>query len=806
MVFNGGNTGGGLIGMGMVIHLQDAFSKTASAVMAKVTGLDTLTSQASEKISASLSKITTGFKLVGAGVLTFAALSLPISQAIDFESAFTGVRKTVQASEPEFKQLEDNLRGISRIAPITAVELSGIAESAGQLGVEGVDNITRFSDVIAKLSVTTNLTADTAATQMARISNVMQEPIHNIDRMGSSVVDLGNNFATTEMEITGFANRIAGAGKVSGLTTADIFGIGAAFTSVGVQAERGGTAVSKTLFKMTEAVSNGGAFLKQFADVAGTTSQHFRDTFEKDSAQAFNMFIAGLQKNGIKAVNLLDELELSDTRLQQAFVSVAGAGGIMGKAIERSSKAWRENEALTREANLRYNTTASQLEIMKNNFVDLMITMGQSLLPVVKLLAGIFRGLASAMNTVAGTVVGQTIFKLVGAFAALITVLGLYKIAVGAAGLASVAFTTAFTAMIVPMLPFIAAGAVVVGVISLITKSIKTFDSFASGAGEPLDGFAGKFQKLGGVIRGVLEIWKSATSTSFSLSADTHSALEKLGISELVVNIGTWVVRIKAFIGGMAEAFKSVFNIIRSAINTGINWINKLGDTFGFLKIGKTTSDLMDWAQAGKIVAAMIMVTLVPAILSLAAGVIAATWPFLAIGAAVAGVILIFKNFGKITDWLSEKMHQMWEFGKDAAQQFLDFHIEMVQGFIGVGKGIVNAIWNGIKSGWGWLTGKFTGLLSSLPGGGYILDLFGVESPQETSEASGVVPSSPFSGPSAEPTELSQLSSSSTSSTINTTTNNRTETLEIIRDVEVNLDGRKVGSILNKRNKLILSQ
>jgi hypothetical protein len=37
----------------------------------------------------------------------------------------------------------------------------------------------------------------------------------NIDRLGATIVDLGNNFATTEADIVNFASRIAGAGNIA---------------------------------------------------------------------------------------------------------------------------------------------------------------------------------------------------------------------------------------------------------------------------------------------------------------------------------------------------------------------------------------------------------------------------------------------------------------------------------------------------------------------------------------------------------------------------------------------------------------
>lgn len=323
--------------------------------------------------------IAAGAAAVGVGV--------SVKKAIEFESAFTGVRKTVDATEEEFASIRREIIDLSNKIPITATELSRIGEVAGQLGVQSQD-IVKFSKTIADIGVSTDLTTEEAAVNFARISNIMQEPIDQVDRMASSVVDLGNNFATNEPAILEFANRIAGAAEVAGLASADVFGISAAFSSVGVQAERGGSAVSKTLFEMTTAVSEGSDKLKDFANVAGLSSEEFQRVFREDAAEAFRLFVAGLGERGIEATALLDELELSDSRLVQSFVSVANAGGTMTEAIGLAGEAYEKNTALTDEANKRYATTESQLEILKNNATSLAIELGSALLPAVNKIVG----------------------------------------------------------------------------------------------------------------------------------------------------------------------------------------------------------------------------------------------------------------------------------------------------------------------------------------------------------------------------------------------------------------------------------
>lgn len=323
---------------------------------------------------------------LGAAITGLGAAGLFVSKgfidvASSFETAFTGVRKTVELTEAEFAKLRGEFKELSKTIPVSFQELSSIGEIAGQLGVEGVDNLKKFTETIAAISVSTNLTAETAATSFARIANVMQLPLNEVDKMGSAVVDLGNNFATTEGEIVNFAERIAGAGNIAGLTTQDILAIGTAMSSVGIEAEAGGTAVQKVLLQMNTAVIEGNDSLKIFAKTSGLSSKEFVDAWEKDAGRAFSQFVIGLGDQGDNAVNTLTELELKDVRLVRAFLSLANAGDLVTESFKTSNKAWEQNSALVSEAEKRYATTESQVVILRNKFDALKDQMGQVLIP-----------------------------------------------------------------------------------------------------------------------------------------------------------------------------------------------------------------------------------------------------------------------------------------------------------------------------------------------------------------------------------------------------------------------------------------
>jgi TP901 family phage tail tape measure protein len=313
----------------------------------------------------------------GVGALGFGVVKL----ASDFESSFAGVRKTVDATEAEFAALSDGFRQMSEEIPVSVNELNSIGEAAGQLGIE-TKNILGFTRVMADLGATTNLSAQEAATALARLANITGLPQDQFDELGSTIVDLGNKFETTESEIVDFGLRIAGAGRLAGLSEAEILAIGTAMSSIGVKAEAGGTAVQKVLNQMTAAVATNNEELAIFAETAGLSAQAFADAFKADAAGAFAAFVEGLGKQGTQAFSTMEDLKLESERVIRAFLGLAGAGDLLSNALGTGNAAWKENTALTKEAAERYATFGSQLTIFWNQVKNVGTTLGTALLPI----------------------------------------------------------------------------------------------------------------------------------------------------------------------------------------------------------------------------------------------------------------------------------------------------------------------------------------------------------------------------------------------------------------------------------------
>lgn len=306
-----------------------------------------------------------------------------VKAATDFESSFAGVRKTVDATEPEFAALAQGLRDMAKEIPVNVNELNAVAEAAGQLGIKK-ENILQFTRTMADLGVTTNLTADQAATATAQIQNIFGAAGVDVDRFGATLVALGNAGASTESDIISMGLRIAGAGVQVGLTQDQVLAFASALSSVGVEADAGGSAISRTFLTINDAVMAGGKELTGFAEVAGMSAAQFRTAFQTDAAGATVAFIQGLARmkgEGANVSQVLDGLHLGELRVRDALLRASGAGQMFSDQLRLGAQAWRENTALTKEAEQRYNTFQSQVTMLWGQVRDLGIQIGLSLMP-----------------------------------------------------------------------------------------------------------------------------------------------------------------------------------------------------------------------------------------------------------------------------------------------------------------------------------------------------------------------------------------------------------------------------------------
>ena len=366
----------------------------------------------------------TGKAALAGGAMILTGLGLASKAAVEWESAWTGVTKTVDADAEGLAKIEKGLRGLTGVLPASHQEIAAVAEAAGQLGVQSTA-IVGFTRTMIDLGETTNLSADTAATAIAQMANVMDPALlqsgDGVQRLGSTLVALGNAGASTEADIMATATRISGAGKLVGASADEVLALASALTSMGITAELGGGVASRVLQDLYTAVSSGGAELQGFADVAGLSAGQFAEAFRADPVRALAAFASGL--NGVEAsggnvVQTLRDLGFTSSEEQRVLLQLKGAQDLLVDSLDLANGAWQENAALVAEAAKRYDTTEAKLQIARNSLNDAAISIGDAFLPMLADAATQVAGLAQAFaslpqpvqQTVAalGSVVGVT--------------------------------------------------------------------------------------------------------------------------------------------------------------------------------------------------------------------------------------------------------------------------------------------------------------------------------------------------------------------------------------------------------------
>lgn len=405
-----------------------------------------------------------------------------VNAQVKWESAFAGVKKTVDGTTEQMAELEKGIKDMSLALPSSAEDIAAVAESAGQLGIQ-TENILGFTKTIIDLSNATNLVGEEGASQLAKFANITQMSQKNFDRLGSTIVALGNNSATTEADIVAMAMRLAGAGHQVKMTEAQILGLSAALSSVGIEAEAGGSAFSKVMINMQLAVETGNDSLKDFASVAGMTTSEFSKAFKEDAAGALTTFIKGLssaEEQGNSAIKVLDDMGITEVRLRDSLLRAGSASELFNDTIALGSKAWEENTALTNEANQRYATTESQIKILKNEIVAMAREIGVELLPIVKDGMIVIKDLIKKFNELSPAT-KENIIKLATLSATVGPVVGsVGKLAEGFGGVLKVAGKLSGK----------------LGATKIATETVGTAAKVAGGA----SGVAGLASSLGGVV------------------------------------------------------------------------------------------------------------------------------------------------------------------------------------------------------------------------------------------------------------------------------------------------------------------
>lgn len=404
-----------------------------------------------------------------------------IDASVEFESAMTGVAKTTELTDAELAAMAEEVKTLSTEIPITTTELANVAEVAGQLGI-AKDDLLDFSTVMSMLGTATTMTADDAATLLAQMASITQMDPSYYSNLASAIVDLGNNYSTTEQKITDMAQGIAASANLAGMSEADMVALAAAVTSLGFEAGMGSTAISKLITEIQTAVDSG-EDLELWASVAGVSARDFAAAWGNDAVSALEAFIVGLgntEASGGSLTLTLAELGITEARMSNVIKALATSGDRLSSTLATANSAWEENTALVNEAEKRYGTTESKLVMMQNAYNNLKIAIGDALTPA---LAGMAEGLGDVAEKASAWVKDNP--ELVRAVTSAVTAFG--ALAAGILGVAAaIKVLKALDLGAMLATPFGQIALAISAVVTVGTGLISLFGDMAAKATEPV--------------------------------------------------------------------------------------------------------------------------------------------------------------------------------------------------------------------------------------------------------------------------------------------------------------------------------
>lgn len=309
-----------------------------------------------------------------------------IKPAIDFESAMADVKKVVDFDTPdELQEMQNQIKELSKTIPLSLDGLAQIVAAGGQLGV-AKENLAGFAETAAKMAVAFGTTADEAGQSMAKLSNVLQMPISEMNRVGDVINHVSNNIAATAPEIVEVTLRAGAMGKSFGLAHNDIAALAGTFVAMGKTPEIAGTAINMMTSRLKLIPVSSGAAREAFDQLGISMSEYTRMVERGDGKQAILTVLEALSKvQGVKRSQIMKDMfgeqatrhinslvEGLDT-LKDNFAMVANETDYAGSM---------EKEFAARSA-----TTENNIQLLKNQLAILATNIGSTLLPAINSLA-----------------------------------------------------------------------------------------------------------------------------------------------------------------------------------------------------------------------------------------------------------------------------------------------------------------------------------------------------------------------------------------------------------------------------------
>lgn len=380
----------------LIISLIDRLSAPARGVNAAISGMSDAVRRNAVQMDAARGRM---LDAAAAGYALAKAISTPVRDAMNFESAMADIKKVVDFDTPAgFKALGKDIRRMAITdIPMAADGLAAIVAAAGQSGI-AVDELTGFADMAAKVSVAWETSAGETGEALAKLKTALGLSVSEVGLMADAINHLGNNTAASAPDILAFTRRVAPMAKQFGLSTEQAAAFGAAMVGSGFESQVAAT----SFLNMGRALTKGAsatARQQKAMKAIGVNSRKVSEAMQKDAVGTIQTILAQINKlPDHRRASVISDIFGDEAKALGPLINDAGllakVLGLVAKQTEYAGSAQKEFEE-------RSKTTEAALQLFKNRLTDLSISVGAALLPTINSLIGAFSPLVNSLSDLA---------------------------------------------------------------------------------------------------------------------------------------------------------------------------------------------------------------------------------------------------------------------------------------------------------------------------------------------------------------------------------------------------------------------
>lgn len=338
--------------------------------------------------------------LVGAGF----TLSVPIKLAIDFESSMADVKKVVDfddspvIAKQQIAELSNEILKLSSIRPMSASDIAQIVALGGQSGIAR-DQLMKFADSAVKMGVAFDISAEQAGQSMAELRSAFKLDQQGVETLADKINYLGNTTPAAAKGIMEIVQRVGAFGTVAGYNTGTVAALGASMRGFGIQEEVAATSIKNMMLAL----------------VAGETATKGQKGAWKKLGFDHEKVAKDMQVNAeettlsvLKSIAKLEAHEQAST-LKELFgsESLLGIAPLLNsiETVEKNLASVKDavnfDGSMNKEYEARAETTANNIQLLKNNMAHLGIVIGSAVLPALNRLINDLKPIIDSVITFA---------------------------------------------------------------------------------------------------------------------------------------------------------------------------------------------------------------------------------------------------------------------------------------------------------------------------------------------------------------------------------------------------------------------